>query len=491
VARSTLARIGARAIKPLLDALLDKESGQQRTAIEVLGFVNNRNAAVPLFAYATGAADQGLRVKAMTAAASLASPDLLPRLEELFAGKLDSQHDGGARATLPAATWAAVRSGDRRALPLLAKLRGHENAEVRAIATLGSSLIGDEKAVATLGETALDESAPVGVRTAALLGLAARAPATLGKLTTRFFASQNPFVKTLYLGLYAHAAPAVRPSLVEPLLSEFVLADGDTSARALAEALSTDEAPSPLLRSLRAAVLADLDLHSLADLVRVALPVAISTNAALPLLLDKHRATLTAACAKGISGGRADATLTLLDEALQMQPHDTLFHARLNETLASLGSAIARKRESGSAHAPTFRLLARTATASHEAADALVKALAVRSEAAAIAIESMPSPMPPVAEAPVAQRLAADPRWEVRQLAAMALAKQAGEGRPACATVLTKAAKEDPFAIVRDAALQSLDALDHADARRVAALLAASDPEPMVRARAAAILEKP
>ncbi len=489
-ARATLARIGARAIKPLLDALLDNESGQQRTAIEVLGFVSNRNAAVPLFTYATGTADQALRMKAMTAAATLASPDLLPRLEALFAGTIDGKHDGSTRAILPAATWAVVRSSDRRSLPLLAKLRGHESAEVQAIATLGAGLLGDEKSAAGLGETALDTSAPESVRTAALLGLAARAPGQLDRLASRFSSSQSPFVKVLYLGLYARSEPAARTSLIEPLLREFVLANRDMSARALAEALSSAPIPTPLLPGLRAAALAELELHSLADLVRVALPVAISTHDALPLLLDKHQAVFTSACAKGLAGARAEATLALLDEALQMNVDDPLFHARLNETLNQLGSSIAHQRESPSARAPAFRLLAR-ATANHEAADALVKGLAVRSEVAAIALESMPAPLPRIAHGPIAQLLAADPRWEIRQLAAVALAKQAGEGREAIVVALGKAAKDDPFAIVRDAALQSLATLDRTEARRLATLLAMSDPEPMVRARAAAILEKP
>src|SRR4029077_15402590 len=52
-ARTSLTRVGGRAVKPLLDALADPDTSQQRVAIDVLAYVENRNAALPLFAYAT------------------------------------------------------------------------------------------------------------------------------------------------------------------------------------------------------------------------------------------------------------------------------------------------------------------------------------------------------------------------------------------------------------------------------------------------------
>ncbi len=488
-ARNTLASIGARAIKPLLDALLDNEGGQQRTAIEALGFVSNRNAAVPLFTYATSNADQGLRVKAMAAAATLASPDLLPRLEELFAGKLDGKHEGATRAILPAATWAVARSNDRRAMPLLTKLQTHENTEVRAIATVGLSLLGDDKTVSTLGELALDPSAEKNVRIAALLGLAARTPAKLGKLANRFSQHQDPIVRSLFLGLYAQTEPSVRSSLLDGLLVDFVMGDREASLRALSEALRTDDTVTPLLPRLRSAALTSIELHSPAELARIALPNSISAREALPRLLQHHRAAFTAACAKGLAATNAEATLALLDEASHQE--DAAFQSRLGETLAQLGGSIAKHTNSGSsnARAAAYRLLTR-ATENRDAADALVKGLAVRSEAASLLIESMPAPLPLVAEAPIERLVTSDPRWEIRRLAALALAKHAGGRREEIAQTLARSAKEDPFAIVRDAALQALSTLDHAQARKLATLLAVSDPEPKVRARAATILEK-
>jgi tetratricopeptide (TPR) repeat protein len=73
-ARAALAHIGSRAVKPLLDALADQDSSQQRIAIDVLAYVQNRNAAVPLFAFATGPADAALRTRAMVACGSRRRP---------------------------------------------------------------------------------------------------------------------------------------------------------------------------------------------------------------------------------------------------------------------------------------------------------------------------------------------------------------------------------------------------------------------------------
>src|SRR5260370_27384771 len=66
-AREALARIGARAVKPLLDAMSDPDVSQQRIAIEVLAYVRYRNAARPLFTFATGRAEAALTPRAILA----------------------------------------------------------------------------------------------------------------------------------------------------------------------------------------------------------------------------------------------------------------------------------------------------------------------------------------------------------------------------------------------------------------------------------------
>src|SRR4029079_7411076 len=89
-ARAALARIGGRAVKPLLDALADGDAGQQRVAIDVLGYVQNKNAGPSLFAFATGQADTALRLRAMIACGALRDPAMLPKYEALLFPKASS-----------------------------------------------------------------------------------------------------------------------------------------------------------------------------------------------------------------------------------------------------------------------------------------------------------------------------------------------------------------------------------------------------------------
>ncbi|MEJ7728512.1 MAG: tetratricopeptide repeat protein [Polyangiaceae bacterium] len=86
-ARAELGRIGARAVKPLLDALADDKEAQQKIAIEVLAHVENRAAGPALFNFALGPAEKSLRVRAMIACGALRDPALLPRYEQLLAPK--------------------------------------------------------------------------------------------------------------------------------------------------------------------------------------------------------------------------------------------------------------------------------------------------------------------------------------------------------------------------------------------------------------------
>ncbi|MEO0326337.1 MAG: tetratricopeptide repeat protein, partial [Myxococcota bacterium] len=53
-ARASLDRLGRRALKPLLEALVDDDPAQQRVAVDVLGYLGNANAAEPLVAMAEG-----------------------------------------------------------------------------------------------------------------------------------------------------------------------------------------------------------------------------------------------------------------------------------------------------------------------------------------------------------------------------------------------------------------------------------------------------
>ncbi len=166
-ARAELGRIGARAVKPLLDALADDKESQQKIAIEVLAYVENKSAGPALYNYAVGTADKSLRVRAMLACGALRDPALLPRYEQMLAPK------EGAAAVLPtdsiavAAAWGVARMGDRKAESLLLKLISSASPDVRALAALGLGLTHDRKHAPVLAALARSPEAGAPARAAA------------------------------------------------------------------------------------------------------------------------------------------------------------------------------------------------------------------------------------------------------------------------------------------------------------------------------------
>src|SRR5262249_52976383 len=120
-ARAELRAIGTRAIKPLLDALADDKDTQQRTAVDLLAFVENKSAGAPLFAFATSRADQPLRVQAMIACGALRDSSLLPKYETILLPKDETAVAPGDPVSV-AAAWGVARLGDKRSSALLFKL---------------------------------------------------------------------------------------------------------------------------------------------------------------------------------------------------------------------------------------------------------------------------------------------------------------------------------------------------------------------------------
>ena len=150
-ARAALARIGARAVKPLLDALADPDVSQQSTAIDVLAYVQNRNTALPLFAYATGPAELSLRARAMIACGAVADGTLVAKYEALLYPKDGVAQAGLADAVAEAAVWGLARMRDPRAAPLLRRVAREGTPAMRALAALG---LGEAHDVASTGDIA-------------------------------------------------------------------------------------------------------------------------------------------------------------------------------------------------------------------------------------------------------------------------------------------------------------------------------------------------
>ncbi|WP_437652299.1 tetratricopeptide repeat protein [Sorangium sp. So ce1182] len=160
-ARAELAKIGARAVKPLLDALADEKESQQKIAIEVLAYVENKSAGPALYNFAIGQADKGLRARAMIACGALRDPAMLERYEQMLAPRDAAASVLPNDAVAVAATWGAARlaaGGARpaaaRAEALLARLLSSPAPEVRAIAAIGLGLTHDRKHAAALSGVA-------------------------------------------------------------------------------------------------------------------------------------------------------------------------------------------------------------------------------------------------------------------------------------------------------------------------------------------------
>ncbi|MFO0629117.1 MAG: tetratricopeptide repeat protein [Polyangiales bacterium] len=148
-ARASLAQFGARALKPLLDTVAERESPQRDVALELLGFLGNPGAAPALLAIAEREdGPMPLRREALRAAAALADTRAVPRLVALVATP-DTAMAGWALSALaripgPPALAAVLRAlGDTRrpeqqalAATLLAGRREPAvRAALRAVAT--------------------------------------------------------------------------------------------------------------------------------------------------------------------------------------------------------------------------------------------------------------------------------------------------------------------------------------------------------------------
>jgi HEAT repeat protein len=97
----------------------------------------------------------------------------------------------------------------------------------------------------------------------------------------------------------------------------------------------------------------------------------------------------------------------------------------------------------------------------------------------------------PEAKGAVVALLKEEPDWALRANAVETLGRVAqGSRDPEVVAALSASATKDTFAIVREAALPALVAVDPARARRVLEGVHDSDPEPWVKARAQALLER-
>jgi tetratricopeptide (TPR) repeat protein len=522
-ARAALAHIGSRAVKPLLDALADQDSSQQRIAIDVLAYVQNKNAAVPLFAFATGPSDAALRTRAMIACGALGDSRLVPKIQTLlFPREAGLEQTGLADSVAVAATWGLARLHDAAALPLLRRIARDGTPSMRGLSVLGLGMAHDRSSVDEV--TAIASSVDSGnvARAAAAYALGDLDAQARVPLLLTLAEESDPLPRRM--ALVALARMATSSAAKEPTwqreavqaMADAVFAGADEGARGQASADAVSRAAVTSLAALATAgdkahrasaaeVLpvpdGSLDVDEVLDelvpreatpadraaaLVRFAEPIQRSALAALRTSSERARAVLDALgsgdgelapfVARGEKGPAAEQALAIV--------------TALEPSLVPLA-----RHPDPAVRTKAIVLVARSS--SDAAVEAVVAGLEDPNEAVqrvalgAIGARRVDGGHTQASARPVSavgKILTTHESWAMRVLAARAMGRLGAAGAgPEAARLLGETAIKDTYALVRQAALEALAAFDAPAARALAARMAAVDPEPRVREAAKAI----
>jgi tetratricopeptide (TPR) repeat protein/HEAT repeat protein len=518
-ARATLARVGQRAVKPLLDALADGDGGQQRVAIDVLGYVANKNAGPTLFGFALGTADTALRIRAMIACGVLDDPALLPRYTAYLLPKGKSGPElTPTDAIAVAATWGVARMKDARALPLLRGLAKTGTPEVRALAVLGLGAHGDQASTANVMALAGELDAGDVARAAAAYALGELGAKAATPLLVTLAEDGDPLPRQMALLSLARlvGTDGAKGGAVLSAMADAVFAGGDpSSARARAVSESLRRAGAAALTMLAAGggeaarrgpgpgdpFPAPDSAIQVESLLRALVPTGFSAKDRAAVVVAYPEALQRAALtALETSGDRAAAVLGAIAEGNAsiepfLGPLDTpetaVARARARTLIASLEPSIVAlvRHPDARLRIRAIGLLARSD--SDAARSAVIDAVSDANESvvrvALAALGSHPSQGSPRAIEAAARVLARQSDWSLRVLAAEALGRlghvgQLGEHSSATAArSLADSAEHDTFALVREASLRALAQFDPDTAATIARALEANDPEPRVR----------
>jgi tetratricopeptide (TPR) repeat protein len=482
-ARRALAKLGERAVKPLLDALADERASQQRVAITLLSHVASKSAGPSLVAYAKGNAELGLRTRAMIAAGTLRDPALLPKFEStLFA---DGRAADDSDPIAVAAAWAVARLGSPKARPLLVRLLASDAPSLRALGALGLGLLHDTSATPELARVLGSADAGNLARAAA-----ARALGVLGArgeieaISALARSSSSELRESALLALAELKAPDAAAAFADALVDPEPALREVGAAAAVAWTSGAFRSPADPLPAPDERV----DVRELLEAWRPGPYTGTERVAALERLAPAL--TRASEGAARSSPERASAVV----EALGLEPGATPVPA-----LASglSGNELTRARhvvdDMGAHLVPMLAALTRHPYAPIRASalaflgsrreplarDAIVTALADADPAVRrAALAAAPTADPTVASA-VAARLASEDDWALRVAAAEALARAPGSTNGSAE--LTRAATTDGYALVRQAALHALFSVNPAAARPVLERAQKTDPEPRVR----------
>lgn len=514
-ARVALQRIGGRAVKPLLDALADGDAGQQRVAIDVLGYVQNKNASAALFAFATSQAEGSLRTRAMLACGALRDSALLPKYEKLLFPKGE---DGGEVMTSDAvarvASWAVAKLEDRRAIGLLKKLAQNGTPDMRAFAVLGLGALKDRANAPLVAQIArsLEAGSPARAAAAYALGeIGAESEATsLVTIAegTDALPRQMAALALARMGAHKGEPPGGKAALAA--IADAIFAGEGEAGRARRSSESLRQAATAALailatkgaadtrpdavpapdedvdaeRALEQLIPRDLSVRDRsAALLTFADALKRAASSALATSTERARAVLDA---MGAREGALEPFLGPSDDGPELEPA----RAKVKQIAVALEpSVVALSRHPDPAvRTKAVVLLARSA--SDDAAAAIAQAVTDPSESVQrVALASIGGHAGQRSVAAVAKVMRSHESWAMRVLAAQALGRLGVAGAGADASrQLREVATKEPYALVREAALVALASYDRGEATKLATQMAEQDAEPRVRETATRIL---
>jgi len=515
-ARAKLAKIGARAVKPLLDALADNKEAQQKVAIEVLAYVENKSAGPSLFNFATGQADKNLRVRAMVATGALRDPALLERFTKLLAPSRRDATMLSNDAVAVAGTWSVARMQSTKAEKLLTTLVSSPSPDVRAIAALGLGLTANKKHAARLAQVARSPEAGATARAAAIfalgeLGRGARSSDT-SLLLSSAAEDNDASLRRAALLTSARLAPMLEDPALEASTRTAIAATifspdaalrqtAVTAAAALASKTyprSREPLPVPDGPLTLRGVLRDLgpDEFGAEDRARalVALAPQLTRAAVAAVATSPDRAIVVADALAAAGSGLTP----FLDADDELSPELT---RKVERAASDIANAVVPGFASLVRH-PVVAVRMRAVEFLAHRAEPVAQAAVIDSlddpedavrRAALAAIGSVDHG--PTVDAVAVLALRAD-SWPLRVRASEALGRlgrRPGQARGANARIvatLGKAARHDAYALVREAALTSLASVDRTAALPILREAAAKDAEPRVQQAAAKLLKE-
>jgi tetratricopeptide (TPR) repeat protein len=509
-AKAELAAVGSRALKPLLDALADDRESQQRIAIEILAYVQNKSAAATLFNFATGQADKSLRTRAMIAVGALRDSEMLPKLSELLAPKDRGSAVGSDELKL-AAAWAVARLGGTKSEELLVELLEAGSPDVRGMAALGLGLSKNRKHAARLTKLARDAESGPATRTAALLALGklveGGAPVDTASLEVvsealRASDKQQRRAALVTAARLVQASPSTTTELEAALsraLGEAIL-DADplvvedaTRARALLFERTAARVDEPLptpdgkltLRGAFSGFSPPAPTDDRRLQVLTALISSLKTAAESAVALSPERAS---SVADALAGGPVLAPFAkaaaAADEAGRKRAETAT-----SEILAAVvpGFVMLLGHPDAQVQGRAARVLARAQGGSAERGLAAALEAGTAEQRRAI-LSATTSISTRELRDEIGRLASGDESWAIRARAVTALSlKQAPELARDSVLTLRSIAAKDEYALVRESALRALSALAGADARAFLEERASSDPEERVRETARAL----